>query len=203
MRGVWIGIDRDTLADVIEIVPYQDRWRAEFAAIAHRLRSALGPAAHRIDHIGSTAVPGLAAKDVIDVQVTVDNLDAAVAPLVHAGFILKPDVTADHCPPGMSLPPNDLEKRFFGMPAGERRVNIHVRRDGRFNQRYALLFRDYVRAHPSAAAAIGATKRALAKHLGHDVEAYYDIKDPAYDIVMAAAVDWAKATDWEPGASDA
>jgi GrpB-like predicted nucleotidyltransferase (UPF0157 family) len=57
-------IARDTLAGVIEIVPYQDRWRPEFAAIAHRLRSALGPAALRIDHIGSTAVPGLAAKDV-------------------------------------------------------------------------------------------------------------------------------------------
>ena len=64
---------------MIEIVPYQDRWPGEFAAIGRRLRSALGDAALRIDHIGSTAVPGLAAKDVIDVQVSVLDLDAAVA----------------------------------------------------------------------------------------------------------------------------
>lgn len=167
---------------MIEILPYQDRWPGEFASVGRRLRSALGEAAWRIDHIGSTAVPGMAAKDVIDVQVTVADLDVAASLLAGAGFVLREHVT-DHCPHGMDLIADELEKRMFAVPAGERRTNIHVRVDGRFNQRYPLLFRDFLRAHPDAARAIGETKRALARHLGHDTEAYYDVKDPAYDVL--------------------
>jgi GrpB-like predicted nucleotidyltransferase (UPF0157 family) len=188
---------------VIEIVPYQDRWPGEFAALGRRLRSALGDAALRIDHIGSTAVPGLAAKDVIDVQVSVLDLDAAVRLLTKAGFVNVPKNTVDHSPPGMDLPHHDLEKRMVREPDGERRAHIHVRVDGRFNQRYPLIFRDYLRAHPEAAAAVGETKRALARHVGDDVEAYYDIKDPAYDILMASATLWALAEGWSPAPSDA
>lgn len=188
---------------MIEIAPYQDRWPGEFAAVARRLRSALGEAATRIDHIGSTSVPGLAAKDVVDVQVTVRDLDAAVALLAEAGFVPRADHTTDHCPPGLDLPTHELEKRMVAMPAGERRTNIHVRLEGRFNQRYPILFRDYLRAHPQAAAAIGETKRALARNVAHDVAAYYDIKDPVYDVVLAAAEGWARAEGWRPGRTDA
>jgi GrpB-like predicted nucleotidyltransferase (UPF0157 family) len=188
---------------VIEIVPYQDRWPHEFAAVGRRLRAALGDAALRIDHIGSTSVPGLASKDVVDVQVTVRDLDGALAPLETAGFVPRPEHATDHCPPGMDLGSSELEKRMVGMPAGERRTNIHLRVEGRFNQRYALLFRDYLRAHPVAAAAIEGAKRALARHVGHDVAAYYEIKDPVYDIVMAGATAWALGEDWRPGPSDA
>lgn len=188
---------------MIDIIPYQDRWPGEFAAIGRRLRVALGESALRIDHIGSTSVPGLAAKDVIDVQVSVIDLDAAVALLTNAGFVPYAENTLDHSPPGMDLPAHDLEKRMVGLPADERRAHLHLRVEGRFNQRYAILFRDYLRTHPEAAAAIGETKRALARHVGHDAEAYYEIKDPAYDILMAGATMWAMAADWRPGPSDA
>ena len=59
-----------------------------------------------------------------------------------------------------------------------RRVNLHVRLQGRSNQRYALLFRDYLRAHPRAAAAYGQAKTALAHYRADDIEAYYGVKDP-------------------------
>ena len=63
--------------NLIEIVPYDAGWPEEFRRVGMPLRAALGESALRLDHIGSTAVPGLAAKDVIDLQVTVATLDAA------------------------------------------------------------------------------------------------------------------------------
>ena len=73
---------------------------------------------------------------------------------------------------------------------------------GNANQRYALLFRDYLRAHPSTAEAYGSLKRGLAA-VAPDVDAYSDLKDPACDLIYLAAEDWAAATGWDPGPSDA
>src|SRR5262247_2832818 len=73
----------------VMIVPYQPHWVDDFTQIATHIRGLVGDAAIRIDHIGSTAVPGLAAKDVIDLQVTVADLDRArdvTVPLRNAGF---------------------------------------------------------------------------------------------------------------------
>ncbi len=188
---------------VIEIVDYQERWPSEFRAIGARLRELLGSSALRIDHIGSTAVPGLAAKDVIDVQVTVRELDLSLdGVLAHGGFVRR-EPTTDHSPPGVELRDLELEKRLFGPPVGERSTNIHVRVEGRFNQRYALLFRDYLRAHPAAARAYAEVKRALARVVGDDQNAFYAVKDPLFDIIVAAAEEWASTTDWRPGPSDA
>jgi GrpB-like predicted nucleotidyltransferase (UPF0157 family) len=176
----------------------------DFRAIGGRLRELLGPAALRIDHIGSTAVDGLAAKDIIDVQVTVASFDEAMLDaLDRAGFVRWPEFAGDHCPPGMRLAESELEKRFFNAPPSERKANIHVRVEGRFNQRYALLCRDYLRSHPLAASAYSQVKRALARIVGDDLDAFYDVKDPVFDILMAGAEEWARATGWRPGASDA
>ena len=188
---------------MIDIVDYQERWPGEFRAIATRLRNLLASSALRIDHIGSTAVPGLAAKDVIDIQITVaafgDNLERL---LTDAGFV-RQEWTSDHLPPGSSLPASELEKRVFTEPRGERRTNVHLRMDGRFNQRYALLCRDYMRAHPPAAQAYGKVKRALAAIVGDDLDAFYAVKDPVFDIIMAGAEEWASRTEWKPGPSNA
>jgi GrpB-like predicted nucleotidyltransferase (UPF0157 family) len=73
---------------------------------------------------------------------------------------------------------------------------------GRANQRYALLFRDYLRAHPRSAAAYAELKRRLASNLA-DLRTYPDVKDPACDLIIVAAEDWADATGWMPGPSDA
>ncbi len=79
---------------------------------------------------------------------------------------------------------------------------MHVRIQGRANQRYALLFRDYLRGHGATAAAYGRVKENLTRHVADDVEAYYDVKDPVCDIIMENANAWAAAVDWLPGPSD-
>lgn len=192
------------MKNLIEIVPYDTRWPEEFCRIGVPVRAAMGAMAARIDHIGSTAVPGLAAKDVIDMQVTVEALDAeallvALAPL---GYTLLDGIAGDHVPPGRHDPPEEWRKHMFREPAGQRRTNLHVRQAGRANQRYALLFRDYLRADPGATGAYRQIKEALARLHPNDAEAYYDVKDPVCDLIMAAAERWATATGYAPGPSD-
>ncbi len=192
------------MRNLIEIVPYDQRWPMEFHHIAVPLRKAMGDLAVRIDHIGSTAVPGLAAKDIIDVQVTVSSLDRkmlvpALAPL---GYTLKEDITGDHVPPGQDNQPEQWSKLFFRAPEGQRRTNLHIRQAGRANQRYALLFRDYLRADPRATGAYRQVKEALARLHPEDIEAYYDVKDPVCDIIIGAAEHWANAISYTPGPAD-
>jgi GrpB-like predicted nucleotidyltransferase (UPF0157 family) len=190
---------------MIEIVPYDERWPAEFAAIGAALRSALGDLALRIDHIGSTAVPGLAAKDLVDVQVTVRSLEP-LAPILAAlegiGYTMREGIARDHAPPGSVTTDAEWQKRLFKPPAGQRPTNLHVRVQGRANQRYALLFRDYLRANPASAAAYAEVKRQLARYHADDTSAYVTIKDPVCDIIMVAAEAWAATVGWQLGPSD-
>ncbi len=185
---------------MIAIIPYQQRWAAEFTAASADITSALGEMVRAIHHIGSTSVPLLAAKDIIDIQVTVSDLNVPIsAPLVRMGF--EPtDITEDHCPAGMTLASNELQKRYFRFK--DRRINLHIRKQGAFNQRYPLLFRDYLRAHPVARDSYGEIKRQLARYFPENADAYYDVKDPVCDLILLNALEWANATQWEPGSSD-
>lgn len=179
---------------MIEIVDYQTRWPSDYRAIAGIIREAVGDGVEAIHHIGSTAVPGLAAKDVIDVQLTVlDLLALSEAPISEAGFTLGASV-ADHCPPGTSLPADQLAKRYYTYK--ERAAHIHVREAGRFNHRYPLLCRDYLRAHPAARDAYEEIKRQLASYFPRDKAAYYAVKDPTFDLLMVGAEDWARSCNW-------
>jgi len=185
---------------VISIVDYDQRWPSRFGVVSKRLRTALGGTALRIDHIGSTAVPALAAKDIIDVMVTVVDLDESAlrVAVVSTGLVWNTTIVSDHCPPGQDLQPSDLEKRYAKMSG----VNCHFRVSGRYNQRYALLCRDYLRTHPTVSAAYATIKRELAA-IVVDADAYYAVKDPVFDLIMAGASPWARATGWEQGRSDA
>ena len=189
---------------LVEIVPYDERWPAEFAAIGASLRRALGDLALRIDHIGSTSVPGLAAKDRIDVQLTVagfDGFEPVQAALEQLGYTIVP-MRIDHRPPGWTGPDEQWHKRYFRPPPEQRPTNLHVRAAGRANQRYPLLFRDYLRAHPLSAAAYAELKRRLAEHL-RDPDTYPDVKDPACDLIAVAAEEWGVVSRWVLGPSDA
>ena len=187
---------------MVEIVDYQERWPLEFKAIAAPLRQTLGLLALRIDHIGSTAVPNLPAKDLIDIQITVAVLDDRVkVAMVSLGYTFM-EGWRDHRPPLAVGPETDWDKFSFTEPAGQRCVNIHVRVQGHANQRYALLFRDYLRAHPLMAAAYAELKRRLAQSLA-DPQMYPEVKDPAVDLIYLAAEDWAAAINWQAGPSDA
>ena len=183
---------------MIQIVDYNPAWPGEFERIAADLHQALGPLALRIDHIGSTSVPGLAAKDIIDVQVSVARFDDALtAAFASLGYTLRADISADHEPPGFTGPASEWEKRYFRPPTDMRPTHMHVRILGRANQRYALLFRDYLRTHPMAAGGYANLKRILARFHGDDPDAYADIKDPVCDIIMQSAEEWARETGWQ------
>ena len=178
-----------------EIVEYRFDWPERFGALETRLRDALGPLALRVDHIGSTSVPGLCAKDVIDIQVTVAELDrdAIDARMVDAGFRGRPTIVGDHRPPGAPEDPDEWRKLYFDTE--DRTVHVHVRQAGRANQRYPILFRDYLRAHSEAAEAYGQLKQRLAV-LCEDTRVYADAKDPVCDIIMQSAEEWARRTGW-------
>lgn len=183
----------------VTIVEYQSAWRIDFEVIASDLRQALGVEALQVDHIGSTAVPALAAKDIIDIQVTVRCLGGVVLEkLLAAGFSTHTQlVRQDHVPPGFEAQEQDWRKLFFMQRPGARRCNIHVRQVGKPNQRYPLLVRDFLRSEPRIAEAYGALKQRLASALA-DPETYPDIKDPVSDIIYLAAERWASATNWQP-----
>jgi GrpB-like predicted nucleotidyltransferase (UPF0157 family) len=107
----------------------------------------------RIDHIGSTAIPHLAAKPVIDVQISVagfEPLDAYRGPLERLEYVFRADNP-------------DRTKRYFREPPGQRRTHIHVRRAGSFGEQVALLFRDFMRVHADVAAEYAALKIKLAE----------------------------------------
>ncbi len=190
---------------MIIINDYNPAWPGEFEILRLSLLEILGPMAVRVDHIGSTSVPGLGAKDVIDIQVTVRELKPEVRQkLVEAGYEHLEAVTHDHVPLGEDNDPKLWAKFVFTQPKAQRRANVHVRIDGNPNQRYPLLFRDYLCAHPNSARSIERIKREIAKRHADDIEAYYDIKDPVYDLIWDAAQDWAgqnrrrQASHFEP-----
>jgi GrpB-like predicted nucleotidyltransferase (UPF0157 family) len=148
-------------------------------------------------------VPGLAAKDVIDIQITVArlNLELSLA-MLALGYTQRAGLQQDHPPAGWEGDKIEWEKWYFNAPPGQRRTHTHVRVAGRANQRYALLFRDYLRSHPATAEAYAELKRRLRKNLA-DPDTYPEVKDPAVDLIYLAAEEWAKVTGWQPGASDA
>jgi len=185
----------------VVITEYQARWPGEFEMMAQRIRSLVGTAAAlRIDHIGSTAVPGLAAKDVIDVQVTVPNLNdtgALTQPLWAAGFRQGAEFQRDEFR-GKAADDPELRKLYLREPEGERRVHIHVREQGRFNQRYALLFRDYLRAAPPVRREYELLKRRAAQVFPDSIDGYLFLKDPVFHLIYEGAELWAQAVGWAP-----
>jgi len=183
------------------VTPYQPRWQHRGAELAEQLHAALGPLAHRVEHIGSTSIPGMAAKPVFDLQVSVPDLDAAAAafdePLVTFGLVRRP-WEHDHVPAGRPDDPRLWRKRLWGKaePGGER-IIVHARLTGSPNERLALLFRDWFRAHPEAVPAYGLFKLRLAEAVG-DLAVYTDVKDSVVDLVVVLAEPWATLTGWMP-----
>jgi GrpB-like predicted nucleotidyltransferase (UPF0157 family) len=184
------GSERVT-RDPVVVAEYDPDWRRRFERWRLRLAAPLGAVAVRIDHVGSTAVPGLAAKPVIDVQVSVRDVDdeAAYAPSIeHAGVALR-----------MREP----EHRYF-RPAGDRprEVQVHVCQVGSRWERDHLLFRDYLRAHPATRDAYAAMKCQLAARYRDDRVAYTEAKTAFIVEAMVAAEAWAARSGWSSHGSD-
>lgn len=177
------------MSATIEIIPYQSAWIDQFAQIAAPIRKSLGGQIIRIDHIGSTSVPGMPAKDVIDLQITVDSLEAPIQEKLEALGFVKKEIYQDHRPPGRDeIPEAELQKHFYFLASP--RANLHIRVRGAFNQQYAILCRDYLRANQYAAQAYAEIKKQLARYFPENIDAYYDIKDPVFDLLMEGAYLW-------------
>jgi GrpB-like predicted nucleotidyltransferase (UPF0157 family) len=161
------------------IVEHDPRWPAMFEEEAERIRAALGDIAVRIEHVGSTAVPGLAAKPTIDIQVSVEEM-APREPFVTALEGLGYEFVAD---------PTDAEHEYFKKEMdGVRTHQIHVCPVGSDWERRHLAFRDHLRAHPDDAARYADLKRRLATEHPNDILAYIDAKEPFVREVEARAL---------------
>ncbi len=189
---------------VIEVVAYKPSWADEFAALGKTIRDKLPEPSWRIDHIGSTAIIGLAAKDRIDIQISLgsgEDFDEVGIRLSNLGYQEVAENRSDHIPLFGPFEIENWQKRYFRPPSGQRPTNLHVRVLGRANQRYALLFRDYVRRHPQVAAIYAQLKRRIAE-FHTDTGEYSDIKDPSCDLILHSANLWARETGWGAGPSD-
>jgi GrpB-like predicted nucleotidyltransferase (UPF0157 family) len=158
--------------DDVQIVPYDPDWAAQFVAEADRLRAVLDPKLILgIEHFGSTAVPGLAAKPIIDILIAVTSLAQAKATMIQPILALGYVYWAEN--------PNP-DRMFFvkGMPPyGERRTHhIHITESDGEMWRRRLAFRDYLRANPAEARRYESLKRDLAARYAADREQYTDAK---------------------------
>jgi GrpB-like predicted nucleotidyltransferase (UPF0157 family) len=135
------------------IVQYNPEWPSRFEAEAVRIRDALRDLGVRVEHVGSTAVPGLAAKDTIDIQVSVLRMDRSLyeAPLEALGYSSVWDKATD-------------EHHFFARPYKRRPrlFNVHVCPAGSEWERRHLAFRDYLRTNPDEARRYEAFKKEIA-----------------------------------------
>lgn len=176
----------------VVVVPYDPQWPALFEQTATTLRDSLGAVALRIDHIGSTAVPGLAAKPILDIQLSVADfapLTAYRLPLEGLGYVFRADNP-------------ERTKRYFREAPGQRRTHLHVRQAGSWSEQLSLLFRDYLRAHPETAQDYAALKYHLAENFGDDREGYSTAKEPFIWETLRKADRWSQETGWQPGPSD-
>lgn len=187
-----------------QLVSADPTWPVQAQRIINRLAVACGSKALRIDHIGSTAVPGLDAKDVIDVQVTVESLEVADAladPLADIGLPPIAGITADD--------PHDAEtatwgKRIHAAADPGRAALVHVRVDGWPGQRFALIFRDWLRADQQACAEYLIVKQAAeraATAADGDSSTYVEAKEPWFAQAYPRALAWADETGWTPATS--
>lgn len=152
----------------VKVVPHDPAWREKFEAEAAALRSVLGEEAIAIHHIGSTSVPGLAAKPTIDVLIEareiekVDDFDGAMA---ERGY----EAWGEYGIPG---------RRFFVKNRGSKRThNVHVFQAGTPEVERHLAFRDYLIQDPETALAYETLKKDLAEKHPTDMESYVDGKD--------------------------
>ena len=167
----------------LDVVPYDPGWPAAFDAEAIRLRASLGAQALRIDHHGSTSIPGLGGKPIIDIQISVAALQPLAAygePLERIGYVHVPDPDDAFCP-------------FFHRPAQWPHTHhVHVVEAGGTEERRTLAFRDYLRDHADEAREYERLKRDLARQLApadrEAREAYARAKTDFIERIVAMAL---------------
>lgn len=187
IRYPGIGLVGPVGGDPVFVVPYDPRWPELYTATRDDLRNAMGDVAVRVDHVGSTAVPGLTAKPVIDIQISVPDVE-------DEGTYLPAVVST-----GVPLRAREPGHRYFRPLSGRpRTVQIHVCDSGGRWERTHLLFRDYLLAHSEARDAYGTLKEELADRYRNDRIAYNEAKTGFIFDTLDLASDWATQTGWTP-----
>jgi GrpB-like predicted nucleotidyltransferase (UPF0157 family)/predicted enzyme related to lactoylglutathione lyase len=166
----------------VEVLPYNPAWPGLFHSEAQVLADVFGLELLALHHIGSTSVPGLAAKPIIDILAEVDQIEAidALAPKLAAlGYLAKGEAGI----PG---------RRFFIKPSEEERLyHLHVFQTGSPDITRHLVLRDYLACHPERAQAYDALKRELAARFPEDIQAYIAGKDTLVKEIEQEALEWA------------
>ena len=178
------------------LVAADPSWADQAGRILARLRTTCGHRAVRVDHVGSTAIPGLDAKDVIDVQVTVASLEVAdelADALLAAGYPAVPDITSDAA---HTEDESLWHKRFHASADPGRPTNVHLRVDGWPGQQFALLFVDWLTADADARAEYLAMKRAVADEGHATTGGYAEAKEPWFADAYRRAWQWAVESNW-------
>jgi GrpB-like predicted nucleotidyltransferase (UPF0157 family) len=170
LASVTIG-ERKPLNDRVRLVPYDPSWPTLFSLAARKIRTALSEQALLIEHVGSTAVPGLSAKPIIDMVLAVyDSDDEAsyVPPLEAQGFVLR------------AREPEWFRHRFLVLNSDDGTWQLHVFSTGCEEIDRMLAFRDWLRAHADDRSRYEETKKVLAARTWRDIQNYADAKS---DIV--------------------
>ncbi|GAA5161585.1 dephospho-CoA kinase [Ornithinimicrobium tianjinense] len=191
--------------ETLAVVEHDDRWPDQAARLLDRLRAALGDRAQRLDHIGSTSVAGLPAKDVVDLQVVVADLAVVDDPavrreLARRGFVVVDDGREwfDHAHGAGGPADATWPKRMVATADPGRVVHCHVRESESPAWRLALLFRDWLRAEPGERERYAALKAGLLAQ-GLSTSAYAAAKEPWFAEAFPRAEAWAARTGWQPG----
>ena len=167
----------------IELVPHDPAWASEFVTEANRIQDALEGVVVRVHHIGSTAIPGIPAKPVIDICLEVSALsllDQRESEMERLGY----EALGEYGIP---------ERRFFPRdnPRGIRTHHVHAFETGSWGMKRHVAFRDYMVAHPHSAEAYGQLKDELVRRHAGDRESYIEGKDPFIREHEGRALRWA------------
>jgi GrpB-like predicted nucleotidyltransferase (UPF0157 family) len=190
---LWPGFQQNPLSQPrepmpVQVVPYDPGWPVRFEAWRGRLAGLLGPVACRIEHVGSTSVPGLAAKPIVDIQVSVADMgdeDRYVPPCEAAGLQFRFR--------------DDAHRYFYPPPGQPREVHVHVCQQGDDWERQHLLFRDYLRASAAGRDAYVAAKQRAARVWADQGAAYTEAKSEVILGILDQAEAWAGVTGWTEG----
>ncbi|MDP8929598.1 MAG: GrpB family protein [Actinomycetota bacterium] len=177
--GILIG-GREKRPIVLE--DWDQRWVERFEQERERIVRALGEVVRRIEHVGSTSVTGLAAKPIVDIQLSVADVEDEafyVPPMEAAGYVLRV---------------REPGHRMFRTP--DIGVQIHFCTSGSDWERRHLLFRDWLRRSSEDRVRYEASKRELARREWDDVNDYADAKSTVIKKISERAESWAAATGW-------
>ena len=200
--------ERQPVRTPARLAPADPTWPDQARRIVNRLKTSCGHRALRVDHIGSTAVPGLDAKDVIDIQVTVESLavaDELAEVLLPAGYPRLDHITQDAAKSDArstvdsydhSDDPALWHKRIHASADPGRPTNVHIRVDGWPNQQFALLFVDWLTANPDVCAGYLEVKRTADASGRGDVIRYVTAKEPWFSDAYRRAWEWADSSGW-------